>query len=151
MLAALWCAAVVGLLAWVTVTGTDRWPFSAYPMFSQQVDPATAIVVHRLAVVQADGTRRWWRTGDPADQRDLGRDFAALAGDDVRAGLVSAEGWAWMARVTALARHELGADARAVVVVRRRVDRGVAAVEDVEVVRWALAGAGHPVTAGDGG
>jgi hypothetical protein len=41
---------VLALCAWVTLTGRDAWPFSAYPMFASYRAPA-AMEFHRLRFV----------------------------------------------------------------------------------------------------
>jgi hypothetical protein len=157
MPAALWCAIIGVLLVWVTVSGRDLWPFSAYPMFARPIDAEAEIVVFRLAVEQSDGSRRWWRTEDPTDQEEIGRSFANLFDTDPRSVLATRAGRQLLARVALLARHELavvadaaaGADAAAaaamavvaVVVVRRSVTPGacvVAPISEHDVFRLPL-------------
>ncbi len=48
--ALLFYAFVLALCAWVTITGRDAWPFSAYPMFANYRAPA-AVEFHRLCFV----------------------------------------------------------------------------------------------------
>lgn len=77
MLVALsFCALVLGFCLWVTITGRDAWPFSAYPMFSEYRAPAIT-AFHRLRFVRDGGAEDLTQT-DSGLADDFDRAFAAL-------------------------------------------------------------------------
>lgn len=52
--------ALVAVLTWVTLSGRDAWPFSAYPMFSE-LRRLDQVSVYCIAFETSAGSLEWWR------------------------------------------------------------------------------------------
>ena len=76
VVALLLCALVLALCTWVTVTGRDAWPFSAYPMFGHYRAPAI-VAFRRLRFVTDRGAEDLAQT-DSGLADDFDRRFGAL-------------------------------------------------------------------------
>jgi hypothetical protein len=56
----LFFAMICSVLAWVTVSGKDVYPFSSYPMFSAGSKPPVKVI--RLALEDEHGNITWWHS-----------------------------------------------------------------------------------------
>ena len=82
-------SALVGLYAaillYVTVSQSELWPFSSYPMFSRPLC-SERLTVYRLELEREDGSRELYRFPDPYEAIDFDREARHMLGRAVREG-----------------------------------------------------------------
>lgn len=141
------CLVIVAVLAWVTVSGRDSWPLSAYPMFSGRLR-MEEVEVFRVALESQAGTVEWWRPRYYRYAEEVGRQLQHLhhavpPSPPARIAVAMAQQYLFR-EVLRLVRLEHGGTARwrAVHLIRRTVRptaQGTLAVHDETVLIKACA------------
>lgn len=57
----IFCTLIIGSLLWISITGGNAWPLSAYQMFSKRL-AINDLQVFRVALENHDGTVKWWNS-----------------------------------------------------------------------------------------